>query len=100
MVPIPKVSNFLASLTLCILGNFACFCHLLTFLKINFFDKLFQEHNQSVKGLGSRSGQTFSLSCSGSKLFAKVIKRCQKSISANKELKCHRNLKSGNTRHL
>ena len=26
----------IAFLTLCMLGNFSCFCHLLTFFKINF----------------------------------------------------------------
>ena len=35
---------------LCMLGNFSCFCcRLLTFYKINFFKKLFQEHYQNVK---------------------------------------------------
>ena len=29
------------------------------FFKINYFKKLFQEHNQSVKQFGSRSGPTF-----------------------------------------
>ena len=54
-------------LTLCMMGNFSCFCcRLLTFFKINFFNKFFQEHYQSVKQFGSRSG---------SKLFAKVISR-------------------------
>ena len=44
------------------LGNFCWFCcRLLTFLKINFFfflQKFFQEHVQSDKGYGSRSGPT------------------------------------------
>ena len=31
-------------------------CRLLTFFKINFFKKIFQEHYQSVKQFGSRSG--------------------------------------------
>ena len=32
------------------LGNFSCFCcHLLTFFKINFFKKNFQEYYQSIK---------------------------------------------------
>ena len=44
-------------LTLCMLGNFSCYCcGLLTFFKINVFKKFFQEHYQSVKQLGSRSG--------------------------------------------
>ena len=44
----------------CMLGNFHdFFCRLLTFYKINFFEKFFQEYNQSVKQLASRSGPTF-----------------------------------------
>ena len=40
-------------LTLCMLGNFSCnafkiCCLLLNFFKINFFEKFFQEHYQSV----------------------------------------------------
>ena len=59
-----------------ILGNFSCFCcHPLTFFKINFFKIFFQKHYQSVKQFGSRPGLTFCLSWSGSKLFAKVIKK-------------------------
>ena len=50
-------------------------CHLLTFFKINFFKKFFQERFQSVKHFGSRSGPTLCRSWSGSKLFAKVISR-------------------------
>ena len=39
------------------MGNFSCFCcRLLTFFKINFFKKYFQEHFHSVKLVGSRSG--------------------------------------------
>ena len=40
------------------LGNFFIifFCCLLTFFKINFFKKIFQEHYQSAKQFGSRSG--------------------------------------------
>ena len=34
-----------------LLGNFSCFCCLLTFLKLNFFKTLFQEDYQSVKQL-------------------------------------------------
>ena len=41
----------------CMLGNFSYFCcRLLTFFKIIFFKKFFQEHNQSIKRFGSRSG--------------------------------------------
>ena len=47
-------------LTLCMLGNFSCFCcRLLTFFKTNVFKRFFQEHYQSVKQFGSRSGMTF-----------------------------------------
>ena len=66
-------------LTLCMMGNFTCFCcRLLTFFKINFLIKFFQEHYQSVNQFGSRSGLKFCQSWSGSKLFAKVISRPQK----------------------
>ena len=48
------------SLILCVLGNFLGFCcRLLTFFIINFFEKFFQEHYQSVKQFGSRSGPMF-----------------------------------------
>ena len=58
------------------LGNFSCFCcRLLTFFKINFFQKFFQEHCQSVKQFGPRSGPTFWWPWSWSKLFAKFISR-------------------------
>ena len=47
-------------LTPCMLGNFSCFwCLLLTFFKINFFKKFFQEQYQSIKWFGPRSGPTF-----------------------------------------
>ena len=49
------------ALTLCMLGNFACFfvvCNF--FFKINFFKKIFQEYHQSVKKFVSRSGPTMS----------------------------------------
>ena len=72
--------------TLCMLGNCSCFgCHQLTFSKL-FKKKIILEHYQSVKLFESRSGLTFCLSCSGSKLFAKVISRRQKSPLARKEL--------------
>ena len=58
--------------TRCMLGNFSCFCCCLpSFSKICFLKKSFQEHYQSVKRLGSRSGWRFCRSWSGSKLFAK-----------------------------
>ena len=74
------------------LGNisfFVVFCWL--FSKINFFKKFFQEHCQSVKQFGSRSVPTFCWSWSGSKLFAKVISRWQKSPLATIGLNamCH-----------
>ena len=57
----------------------------------DFFKKLFQEHYKSVKPLGpSRSGPTIwlnPLSRFGSKLFAKVISRQQKSPLARKSVK-------------
>ena len=53
--------------------------------KIN-FKKFLQEHYQSVKCFGSRSGPTFCWSWSGSKLFAEFICRRQKSPLARKEL--------------
>ena len=44
-------------LIICMLGNFSCFsCHLLTFFKINFYKKFFQEHCESVKKFRSRLG--------------------------------------------
>ena len=47
-------------LSLCMLGNISCFCCcLLTYFKINFFQKFFPAHYQSVKWFGSRSGLTF-----------------------------------------
>ena len=40
-------------------GNFfPLICRLLFFFKINFYEKLFQEYNQSGKQFGSRSGPT------------------------------------------
>ena len=72
-------------LIFCMLGNCSCFCcRLLTFFKMNFFKKFFQEHYQSVKQFGSRSGPMFCLSRSGSKLLAKVMTRRQKSALARK----------------
>ena len=63
-------------------------CRLLTFFKINFFKKIFQEHYlyQSVKLFGSRSEPTFCPSLSASKQFAKIISRRLKSLLAGKEL--------------
>ena len=66
------------ALTLCMLYNLS--------LNYNFLKKFFQEHNQSVKWFGSRSGLKFCLSWSESKLFAKIISRQQKSSLACKEL--------------
>ena len=72
--------------TLCMLGNFSCFCcRLLTFFKINFFKKFFQKHI-SVKWLGYRTELNFCQSLSGSKLIAKIISRRPKSPLARKGL--------------
>ena len=49
-------------LTLCMLGNFACFfvvCGFFFFFKLTFSKKIFQEHHQGVKQIGSRSGPMF-----------------------------------------
>ena len=74
-------------LTLCILGNFSCFCLLLTFFLIIFFFKnLFQEHYWSVKWFGFRSRPMLTRSWSESELFAEVISRRQKLSLAWKEL--------------
>ena len=76
--------------TLCMLGNFSCFCcTLLAFFKIIFFRKIFQEHSKSIKWFGFRFWWTFSLSWSVSKLFAKVISRQQKSPLARNELRVY-----------
>ena len=54
------------AVTLCMLGNFSYFCYhgycLLTLFKINLFKILVQEHCQSFKPFGSRSGPMFCLS--------------------------------------
>ena len=53
-------------LTHCMLGSFACFyCCLQTFFKINFFKSFFQEHYQSYKQFGSRSGSKVLLGLQG-----------------------------------
>ena len=45
---------------ICMLGNFARFCHLLIFLKrITFSKNILHEYHQSVDQFGSRSGTTF-----------------------------------------
>ena len=54
------ISEQNSNLTLCMLGNFACFfvvCRLFT--KMNFFKKIFQKYHQSVMQFGSGSGPTF-----------------------------------------
>ena len=68
--------------TLCMLGNFRAFCRLRIFF---FFKQIFQEYHQSVKKFGPRFGPTICRAWSGSKLFAKVISRRQKSPLARKE---------------
>ena len=67
------------------------FCRPWFFFLINFFQKkkkkkCFQEYHQSVKQFGARSGPTFCWAWSGSKLFAKVMSRWQKSPLVGKEL--------------
>ena len=70
------------------LGNFACFfCGLRIFFLINFFKNIFQEYHQIVKQFGSRSGPTFCLAWSGSKLFAGVISRWQKFATSRERVK-------------
>ena len=54
------------------------------FFKINYFKKFFQEYHQSVKQFGSRSGPTFCLAWSGSKLFTKVSVK-EKKVAASKK---------------
>ena len=51
------------------------------------FKEFFQEHYQSVKWFEPRSGPPLCRSWSGSKLFAKVISRRQKSLLARLEKK-------------
>ena len=75
------------SLTLCMLGNFTCFFVICSFFKTIFSKKIFPEYHQSVKQFGSRSGPTFCQAWSGSKLFAKVISKWQKSPLVKKDLK-------------
>ena len=62
IVALPGHLYFFFVLTLCMLGNFACFLSSRFFKKKNtFFKKIFQEYNQteSVKQFGSRSDRTF-----------------------------------------
>ena len=54
---------------------------------VNFSKKFIQEHNQSVKQFGSRSGPTFCRAWSGSNQFVKVFRRRQKSSLARIEFK-------------
>ena len=75
-------------LSLCMLGNFSCFCcRLLTFFKINFFQKFFHEHYQSVIQFSSRSGPTLCWCRSGLKLFARVTESAD-------DKSCHQQEKS------
>ena len=84
---IPQWLTKLKPLTLCMPGNFSCFCCcLLTFFKISLFKKFFQEHYHSVKTFGSSLCRTFYLAWSGSNLSAKVISRQKISLHASKEL--------------
>ena len=48
LIPQMSAAVMIGALTLCILGNFSCFCcRQLTFFRMNFFEKFFQEHYQS-----------------------------------------------------
>ena len=67
---------------------------MLLLLSADFFLKFFQEHYQCIKQFGSRSRPKFSWSRSRSKLFAKVIRRRQKSPLARKELSSHADISS------
>ena len=51
----------------------------MTFFKINFFEKFFQEYNQSVKHFGSRSGPDLDPNC---------LQSYQQTTEVGKELKC------------
>ena len=56
---LPRLVSIYLKLTLCMLGNFSCFCcRLLTF---QIFSKNYFRNKQFVKCLGSRSGPTFCL---------------------------------------
>ena len=55
-----SAANF-NSLNLCLLGNFSCFCRLLIFFKIIFFEKFFQKYHQSVKQFVSKHGSGLSV---------------------------------------
>ena len=77
-----------SSATFCFNSLHACWVILHAFLSVDFsnlFKNIFQEYHQSVKQFGSRSGPTKCRAWSGSKLFAKVISRRQKSPLAGKE---------------
>ena len=56
------------------------------FFGIKLLKKIFQEHYQSVKQLGSRSEPMFCQSWSGAKQFAMVINRQQKVAASKEEL--------------
>ena len=83
-------------ITYCMLGNFSCFCcHLPTFFKINFYSKnSFRNTIRVSNGLAQIRTDVLS----GSKQFAKVISRQQKSPLARRELTendCHEQKLSG-----
>ena len=59
IILIQEISDILV-LNISLLGNFSCSCcRLLTFFKINFFKKFFEEQYQTLKRFGSRLGTTF-----------------------------------------
>ena len=78
-------------LTLCMLGNFACFFVVCGFFFF-FFNWLFQRKSfrntiRVSNRLDPDQARCFYLAWSGSKLFAKVISRCQNSPHVWKELR-------------
>ena len=87
LIWVQTVCNSYQQTTLnCKLGIFyASFVVCRLFSKQTFFQKFFQEHDQSVKQFGSRSDRR-----SGSKLFATVICRRQNSLVARKKLNVHK----------
>ena len=59
------------------------------FSKIDFLQIIFQKHYQSAKRFGNKSVPMFCRSWSGSKLFAKLISRRQKTIFCALVQLCH-----------
>ena len=72
------VTLFVYWLTLCLLGTLECFCRLLIFFIINFFQKFFQEFHEGIKQFESRSG-------SGLIWFQTICKGYQQTTLVGKE---------------